>query len=244
MKKYLIVLFFTLVCRVWALPSYVEFSTQGEEKDTYADGTVVQDGEVYACVWVKSGATFAGIMANGKLVDPENNKFIGAAPLAKDGHCKPVVFMLNGENADLAEGSFEVYLLDTRASSVQGEKMVASGISSGKALEIVNSWKQAGVAGNGVDGEMKDVRGESVASVVPGDAPMPVIKSMRIFEGKVVLTIGNTVPYLRYGVSAGSVPSRMTKNYKVSGANGVGGGDLTLVIDQVEENRFFKVVRE
>ena len=48
----------------------MKFSTPGP--DTYADGkTPVADGECYALVWVKKGATFAGFLADGAVVDPD-----------------------------------------------------------------------------------------------------------------------------------------------------------------------------
>lgn len=230
-----------------SLPSYISFSTQGGEKDTYADGTVVLDGEVYACVWVKNGYSFAGLMANGQLVDPVNNKLVGAAPLAKGGHCKPVVFMLNGENACLSGGTFEVYLLDTRVSSAQGIAPMPAALAAAgdKSLTVVNGYTPIGATGATSANEVVAARGDGNVSVLPPDVPRPVIKSIRILNGKVVLTVGNTMPFIRYGISSGSNPGNLTKNFDVPGVNGSGeGSDLTLVIDNPEENRFFKVIRK
>ena len=63
------------------------FSTQGP--DRYADGTVVKDGESYALVWTKAGATFAGITVTGEAAgDQDLNRVLCVAPLAKDGRCR------------------------------------------------------------------------------------------------------------------------------------------------------------
>ncbi|MBQ4198785.1 MAG: hypothetical protein II649_02765, partial [Kiritimatiellae bacterium] len=46
--------------------SLLGFSTVGPDK--YADGKTVMDGECYALVWTKDGATFGGIDASGKAI--------------------------------------------------------------------------------------------------------------------------------------------------------------------------------
>ena len=54
------------------------FSTPGIDK--YADGRRVLDGECYALVWTKDGATFGGIAADGKLLS-ENDKLTVRIPV-------------------------------------------------------------------------------------------------------------------------------------------------------------------
>ena len=85
----------------------ISFSTTGPDK--YADGSLVQDGETYALVWTKSGATFAGKA-------DENNKIVIKAPEATDHRCPYIQFQVDEEwvNANCPGGTWGVYLLDTR----------------------------------------------------------------------------------------------------------------------------------
>ena len=70
----------------WATPVSVLFYSEGP--DRYADGSVVLDGEVYALVLSKG--EFAGLNADGSLVDPANDTILAAASIAKGGECAPV----------------------------------------------------------------------------------------------------------------------------------------------------------
>lgn len=85
----------------------ISFSTPGPDK--YADGTLVKDGETYALIWTKSGATFAG-------KEDENNKIVIKAPEATDHRCPYIQFQVDEEwvNANCPGGTWGVYLLDTR----------------------------------------------------------------------------------------------------------------------------------
>ena len=90
------------------------FSTVGPDK--YADGTTVLDGECYALVRTLPGATFGGIAADGTAV-AETDEIVLLAPLAKDGRCPKVLFQIP---SDKSEGTFSVYLLDTRVKAEDG----------------------------------------------------------------------------------------------------------------------------
>ncbi len=232
-----------------ATPSYVTFSSTGPDK--YADGTTVLDGEIYALVWVKTGATFEGLTADGALVNPVANKLIGAAPLAKDGRCKTVFFLLDGANVDLpSQGDFSVYLLDTRVTTTAADGTTTSkpaGVGEAFSFAAVNSYSQAAaeISTEGNATVETPIEGSAaVASAVPADAPNPVVKAIEVVGGKVIVTVGNTVPYLQYGISSGATLSNMTKNELVGGINGTADGDITLVVDDPKENRFFKVIRK
>ncbi len=111
----------------------ITFSTKGP--DTYADGTVVKDGENYALVWVKAGAEFGGFTAQGKLVDEENNLLLGVFPRAKGGRCADTFVQINKGFADAygAAGDFALYLLDTRSAdktAIADSKDLSSGVQS------------------------------------------------------------------------------------------------------------------
>ena len=225
------------------LPSYVKFASTGPDK--YADGTPVLDGEVYALVWTKAGATFAGFNAKGKVVDAENSKLVSAAAVATKQHCPTVMYMLTGENSDLATtGSFSVYLFDTRVKAADGTTTVG-GVTEGEVKAINATTAVAETVQNGV--KTKVVEGVAaegyVQTAVPADAPNPRITAVDVVGGQVIVKVADTVPYLQYGISAGKTPSKLDQTDLVDGVNGTD-GVLTLIVDDPAENRFFKVIRK
>lgn len=231
-----------------ALPTKITFSSVGP--DYYSDNALVADGEVYALIWVKNGAEFKGITAKGEPVDPETTRVIAALPVAVNHHCPYVTCTLSGDDATLPDtGSFSLYLLDTRVASknAEGERVVeVSGVGSEMDFESVNKITSVVLDVNG-----KTLSGASgavtaagaVATAVPGDTPNPVVDSIKVVNGKVVVKVSNTVPYLQYGVSAGKTPSQLDQKELIEGLNGSSEG-LTLVVDDPAEYRFFKVIRK
>lgn len=226
-----------------ALPSYVKFSSTGP--DQYADGTTVLDNEVYALVWTAKGAEFQGFNADGTLVDTTANKLISAAPVAKGGRCPTVIYVLTDENIDL-EGSFDVYLLDTRVVSADGTKTIA-GVTDDGALKVINTSSVLTAETEVVRGQKTTAASPAAAesAVVSSDlnAPTPTITAVKVVGGKVIVKVADTVPYLQYGISAGKTPSVLDQKDLVQGVNGTAEG-LTLVVDDPAENRFFKVIRK
>lgn len=220
------------------------FSSTGPDK--YADGAVVEDGEVYAIVYTASGAEFAGIDAKGNLVDPTNSKIIGKA-YAENGRCAPTLVIITGGNEDLdyENGAVSVYLLDTRVTDEAGKVAVAkkdadgtyvscSGyetLASGVKVQSTVALDEDAAAGDG-----------AVATALPADVPQPSVDAITVKDGKVYVKVSNTVPYVRYAISAGVTPAANDVNL-ANGVNGVDGGAITLVVDNPEANRFFKVVR-
>ena len=184
------------------------FSTVGPDK--YADGTTVLDGECYALVWTKNGATFGGIAADGTAV-AETDKIVLLAPVAKDGRCPNVLFQIDSAKADeLADGTYGVYLLDTRVVSNGTTK--PAGIKNGK-LSLVNGYglttkaTKAGkaTAGGVTTAEEKDSEGGQVVAAgaaAPKDLPQPKITSIKIEGDYVKLTVQNLPGFMR--VSSGA----------------------------------------
>ena len=226
------------------LPSYVMFSSTGPDK--YADGTPVLDGEVYALVWTKAGATFAGFNADGTVVDAENSKLVSSAPIATGSHCPLVMYMLTGANSDLdATGSFSVYLLDTRVKSAAGTAVGGDEVDGKTVVTAINATTAVAKTVKGGDyaaGEAAPAAG-AVVSAVPADAPNPRITAVEVVGGQVIVKVADTVPYLQYGISAGKTPSKLDQTDLVDGVNGTD-GVLTLIVDDPAENRFFKVIRK
>ena len=184
------------------------FSTVGPDK--YADGTTVLDGECYALVWTKNGATFGGIAADGTAV-AETDKIVLLAPVAKDGRCPNVLFQIDSAKADeLADGTYGVYLLDTRVVSNGTTK--PAGIKNGK-LSLVNGYGLAtkatkvgkATAGGVTTAEEKDSEGGQVVAAgaaAPKDLPQPKITSIKIEGDYVKLTVQNLPGFMR--VSSGA----------------------------------------
>ena len=184
------------------------FSTVGPDK--YADGTTVLDGECYALVWTKNGATFGGIAADGTAV-AETDKIVLLAPVAKDGRCPNVLFQIDSAKADeLADGTYGVYLLDTRVVSNGTTK--PAGIKNGK-LSLVNGYGLAtkatkagkATAGGVTTAEEKDSEGGQLVAAgaaAPKDLPQPKITSIKIEGDYVKLTVQNLPGFMR--VSSGA----------------------------------------
>ena len=218
-----------------AVPSFVQFSSAGP--DTYADGTTVLDGEIYALVASKTG--FQGLEADGSLVDSVNDTLIGLAPLAKGGRCPPVVFTL----PDGVEGNLAVYLLDTRVRAMADSQPMVAGRQADGSPAAVNSYVAVKAAAADSAAHVAAVSGAgAVASAVPAEAPQPVVKGIRVVGAQVILTVGGTVPYIQYTVTGGASLSNMEKHNLAAGLNGAE-GDITLEVEDAADNRFFRVTR-
>ncbi len=217
-----------------------KFSSSG---DTYADGTPVQDGEVYALVWTKTGV-FAGFNADGTLADPEGSDLM-CMSFASGGGCPTTVFIADERHEG---GFYQMFLLDTRAYSADGVAGAPAGVGAGNVLTSVKGYSAvvsakftattanlAGVASTTVDG--------SVGAELPADVPVPVITKVEVAGGKVLVTVGNIVPYVQYTVSGGKTPKAEDQRDMATVLSREA-GTLTLAVSDPGENRFFKVVNK
>ena len=219
----------------------ISFSTPGP--DRYADGTAVRDGECYALVWVKDGAEFAGIAADGTAVDPATSAILLSAPVAKDGRCPSVVFELDAALARRYEGgAFSVYLLDTRNAAGQ-----VRGIGANGRAVAVNGYGKAGSVGpEASKGAVRAAKGGGVSilakSALPKDAPRPRIKAMKVLGGNVYLTVSGTLPCLQYRPVrvelGGDAPEDAGQP-----VDGKAGEDVILVMPAKGDSGFFRVGR-
>ena len=221
----------------------MKFSTPGP--DTYADGkTPVADGECYALVWVKKGATFAGFLADGAVVDPDNSAVICVVPFAEDKHCPETVLEMDRVLADAyaGSGSFELHVLDTRD---------AEGKPKGKVAEGVNASGMAAAFSltAGSAGEVKTVAAKqgtlaATASALPPSIPQPKITSIKVENGVVTLKVKGTSKLLRYGVNSGDTPSDLAPLPLDAGvADGDDFGEIEITVPAEKGGRFFKVGR-
>lgn len=246
MKKLSLLFGIALACAVAMADdnaSWVRFSSTGPDK--YADGTTVLDNEVYALVWVKEGATFDGILATGELVNPADNKIVAQAALADNGACPPVCYIISGENLDLVgKGDFFVYVLDTRVKSDDGTE--AAGVKDETTGKFV-SCNGYGKVDASVTVQERTVAAEgkvatSATTALPADVPQPKVEKIDVTGDQVVVKVSNTVPYVKYAITAGENIGKIDNNL-ANGVNGVQGGEITLVVENPDKYRFFKVER-
>lgn len=213
--------------------------------DCYADGSLVLNGEYYALVWVKTGADFAGFTADAKVTDPTNSALICAIAAAKDGRCDDQNFEFPYDLAYqyLSTGTLRLILLDTRTADKKSVGGTASGISgygeiqpkvSGSALStgsIINIASSTNTAA-------------TIASAIPAGAPQPMIKSIEVRDGRVYITVAQTVPVLKYNLTAGADVAA-NANGKAAEAK-AGNATSTIVLEAPVSGgqQFFKVVRD
>ena len=221
------------------------FSTPGPDK--YADGTQVLDGERYALVWSEDGA-FDGFQANGLPVDAKD-EVLAIVPFAKDGRCEPAAYAMSSA-AFKRGGVLALWLLDTRVYAANGSVSFAPAEGKTKVAAVSAAAKvtadikvEAGLAGQPAPLEKASA---PTATAVPAEAPQPVINGIRVDAqaGLVYLKVGNTVPYLTYGVSAGADPAHLAEGAAKNPVTG--GGEITLVVEQDSDKgaRFFSVGRK
>lgn len=179
-----------------AANTLITFSTPGP--DTYADGTTVKDGEIYALVWSADG-NFNGFTAEGEAADPAD-KVIFKAPLAKNGHCGLTLFQIDSKVAPQG-GEYAVYLLDTRAGNglVTGAAVAKTfGGTSGTANIAASKTEVP------VDAEGKSLV-KTGSAALAGDvaAIAPVITGFKVEGATVKITVSNILPGLVYEVKGG-----------------------------------------
>ena len=222
------------------------FSTVGPDK--YAGGTTVLDGECYALVWTKNGATFGGIAADGTAI-AETDEIVLVAPVAKDGHCPNVLFQIDSAKADaLADGTYGVYLLDTRVAENGTTK--PAGVKNGK-LSLVNGFglaTQATKIGKATGGittaaEKETAGGESIAvgAAAPKNVQQPKITSIKIEGDYVKLTVQNLPGYMR--VSSGADVSADDTQGAAQATDGATDEVILYAPKAAGASGFFKVIR-
>lgn len=228
------------------------YSTKGV--DTYQDGKTVLDGEFYALVWVKDGSSFSGFQADGALVDATNNRLISLAPYAEDGHLDEIQTQVSQTGlAAMNGGSLYVILLDTRnadgtlSAKVKGNdgRWIPTAVNGYKG---VYSATMAQVVATSQLGIALPIRVDT-ASLVPADAPKPVITAIDFREGangrEMVLKVKGTAAYLRYTAAAADLGGG-TSQVDATAENGKADveQEIEIVVPATEASGFFKVIRK
>lgn len=233
------------------------FSTRGP--DHYAEGAPVQEGEMYAVVWMAAGREFAGFDMNGKVLDADNNALIVAMPLARyserigGGYCPITMFRISGSVAkDFVGGTYALALLDTRAAAENGDLVPSGKIANLKGWSLVEKSSISAVVGGGV-GQAIDAGAEngttvSTSSEVPAgeDVPQPRITGIKVQDGYVRLTVKGTSPRLLYNVAAGAHPGRRTdRRAALSPIQGHARADreIELIVPVRDDQSFFTVTQ-
>ena len=217
-----------------------KFSSSG---DTYADGSAVQNGEVYALVWTANG-TFAGFNADGTVVDAANSALICAVPYAENGHCPETVLEIDRVLADAyaGAGAFELHVMDTRDAEGKPKAKLADGVNASGSAATFDLT--AGSAG-----EVKAVAAKQgvlaeTASALPPSIPQPKITSIKVENGMVKLTVKGTSKLLRYGVQSGDAPDDLAPLPVSAGvADGDDFGEIEITVPAEKGGKFFKVGR-
>ena len=226
---------------VFAADMMFTFSSSG---DKYADGTPVQDGEVYALVWSDDGHQFGGINNDGTVVSAGDE--IALTAVAENGGCRPTLFILD-EGEVKKTGTYQIYLLDTREFAADGTAGAPKGRAADGSFPVVNGYaavtsatfkKQAEAVTNNVATE--GAGGSTMGFAA--DTPDPVITAVEFKGDKVVLTVANVVAYVPYTISCGSAPNSLTKQQDVATVLSLKDGVLTITVNNPGENRFFRVV--
>ena len=225
------------------------FSTVGPDK--YADGTTVLDGECYALVWTADGATFGGIAADGTTIK-DTDKIVLVAPVAKKGRCPRVLFQIDSAKVDeLANGSYGVYLLDTRVTAADGATKPA-GAKNGK-LNLVNGYglttkaTQVGKASGGAvattAAEKETSGGQAVAAgaAAPANLDQPKITAIQIEGDYVKLTVQNLPGFMR--VSSGATTSADDTQGAAKATDGSNEPVIFYAPKATGASGFFKVIR-
>ena len=180
----------------------------------------------------------------------ETDKIVLLAPVAKDGRCPNVLFQIDSAKADeLADGTYGVYLLDTRVVSNGTTK--PAGIKNGK-LSLVNGYGLAtkatkagkATAGGVTTAEEKDSEGGQVVAAgaaAPKDLPQPKITSIKIEGDYVKLTVQNLPGFMR--VSSGADVSADDTQGAAQATDGKTNEVILYAPKSASGSGFFKVIR-
>ncbi len=250
---------FALVGQAASDDAMMVFSTHGP--DRYADGTPVQEGEMYALVWSRTGSAFVGFDMNGAVIDAANNALVVAMPLAKYSErcggvrCPTTLFQIDATRAKgYADGAYALVLLDTRVSDGKGGLVPSGKLTDLKGWGLIEASRVSEV-GTGISGRAMrlGVGGENgstttTASAVPAGEtiPQPRITGIKVEDGFVRLTVAGTSPRLLYNVAAGERPGeRGARRVAQAPKQGDARADRTieLIVPVRADQRFFKVTQ-
>lgn len=208
------------------------FSTKGP--DVYKDGSQVLDGEYYAIVWTANGATFGGFAADGSLVST-TDKLLLVAPLAQGGKCPMTVLQIDANDAKgYADGTFALYLLDTRVLSAEKKAKIGKlTMKNGQASGVINAIAKA------ADSVEDSLSGGSVKMSEVGvysTIGEPTIVGFKVVDSTIELTVKDLCEAADYFV----VPGRAVGQF--GEALDVRPQGNTFKFKASADDKFFKVI--
>lgn len=249
MKKILTVAFAMAGAAVFAdaANTLVYFSTKGP--DTYADGATVLDGERYALVWSADG-NFDGITISGEAVDTNDTVFC-IMSRAKNGRCPMTAFQVDSLKAP-TNGTYEVYLLDTRVADAEGSLSKLSA-AKGSVPEVIRASSNAATAtyaakaqsfGGATQKTASETASAAVATAIaPGKGAAPEVTGIRMEGDNVVITVKNTSGFFTYGVVGGDDPSALDEVKATAKGGETADASVDIYVRKKDGGQFFKVKR-
>lgn len=219
------------------------FST---EKDYYANGDAVLDGEWYALCWSNQPGGFAGLKSDCTPVNDADKVFI-LASRAENGHCPLTVFQIN-ENFAPTDGQYYVYLLDTRIN----EKELAGRAANGGPAKVNSSAAASNftVSSNGKTTAKifnTEADGEDVASgfVLSEGTKVPTASIIGIdpnfSETQVEIKVANMHPTISYKVIYGQEINKLNSaQIETLGRKYDSGEPVSFYISK-DDAKFFKL---
>jgi len=211
-----------------------------------------------AVFFVRGGkALFIGGVGTGSAADgsaADGAKIVLVAPIAKGGRCPKVVYRVDAKRveSEFRDGSWSVYLLDTRKYSYDkdGNQVVTlAGLKPDGDVKLVNATSRVGDAtlsagaGENVSLATAVATTASTGTSLPADVPQPTISAIEVKGGNVYVTIENAVPYLAYDLTTGDTPDAVTESVDRP-CTGSDDGTVVLVAPAKEGGAFFKVGRD
>lgn len=228
-----------------AANTLVYFYSEGP--DTYADGSTVLDGERYALVWSQDG-NFDGFTVSGEAVDA-NDKVFSIMSRAKNGRCPMTVFQVDSAEAP-AEGTYAVYLLDTRTAAdltklsktVNGKPEVIRATSTTVASYATRTAAFGAATQN--EGAKTSAGAAQATAIAPGTSAAPVVTGIKVEGAYVYITVQNTSPLLAYDVVTSDDAAKMDEAANTATPKQFGKDEeITFVVRKDESGKFFKVRR-
>lgn len=202
----------------------IQFSSTN---DKYADGADVIDGEWYALCWSSDdkGGDF---------------KIVRAHPIAKDGGCPLIVFIVE-PTAEEANGYYSVCLLDTRT----GKETVAAAGSDGLPAKV-NSWSKGTSASAKALATLSGESSQTVEATSADVAAAASVKPARISgytqSGDIALiTVSDVNPLISYNIKYGSTIDNIANVDAKLKQAGTYDGTIFFSVDKADA-KFFQLV--
>ena len=193
----------------------VTFGTKGGV-DRYADGTAVLNGERYALVYAEDPAAVT-FSATGEVT---GGTLVTVLPCAVNGSCPFMGVQVSAALGLSVRDNFRLFLLDTRVSN--GETVTLA--TGGQHPTSISGYAP-------VDGANITV---TKMSELPADFPKPRFSNIDVLEDSVVLTVENTVDYVRYAL----------EDTEVAAKNGTPDKPIQFVVPKRAEGQIFRLERK